>query len=127
MRRRRFLTNALSASLLPALPTRGDSAPGNTPRLGLTLWSYQIRWRNRKRAEKRPGWENALDVLDHCRELGAGCLQIGVRGWTSDFAGRVRDRREDCGIALEGQIGLPREEVDVLRSFRYARETLGFE
>lgn len=94
--------------------------------MGLTIWSYRIRWgaRDGDRVEQA-GWRDALDVLDHCRELGAGCLQIGVRGWTEDFAGRVRERRESLGIALEGQIGLPRRDEDLPRfeaEIRAARE-----
>lgn len=81
--------------------------------MGITMASYMIRWGNRKERILQPGWENALDVLDHCQDLGAGCLQIGVRGWTSDFAGEVRRKRESLGIALEGQLGLPWDETSL--------------
>lgn len=75
--------------------------------MGITMASYMIRWRNRKDTTIQPAWKDALDVLDHCQDLGAGCLQVSVRGWTSDFAGDVREKRESLGIALEGQLGLP--------------------
>ena len=83
-------------------------------KLGLSIASY--RRSDRFYSDQFPAWKNALDVLDHCQSLGAGCLQIGVRGWTRDFAGKVREKRESLGIALEGQIGLPRSE-DQLAAF----------
>ena len=122
MNRRTFLTTAAlagAASVVPAAPTSGK-------RLGITLWSYNIRWRNRTTPiSGQPAWRDALDVLEHCKELGAGCLQIGVRGWSQDFANRVRDQRESFGIHLEGQIGLPHKDADLSRfeaDLRAARE-----
>lgn len=94
-------------------------------RLGLTIASYSIRWGSKVKSGRFPGWSSALDVLEHCRKLGAGCLQIGVGGWETGFAGKVRDKRESLGIALEGQIGLPRDDGDAARfesSVRAAKE-----
>ena len=114
MERRTFLktsTLALGAGAqgLPSL----NGGEKYSRKLGLTIWSYNIRWRKRSPEAKKPGWRDALDVLDHCHEIGAGCLQIGVKKWTEDFAGKVREKREDLGIALEGQIGLPWKDSDV--------------
>jgi sugar phosphate isomerase/epimerase len=70
-----------------------------------------------------------LDVLDHCKSLNAGCLQIGVRGWTRDFAGKVRERRENLDIRLEGQVSLPRKDSDMDRfdkTVRMAKEAGAF-
>ena len=90
--------------------------------MGLTIWSYNIRWRNRSPNGRKSGWRNALDVLDHCRDLGTGCLQIGAQGWQKDFVRQVRDKRENLGIAIEGQIGLPRNKQDL---GRFEAEMLG--
>ncbi len=109
MNRRIFLRTAVTAAAAAA--TGSSLAFQANKRMGLTIWSYQLRWRQKEKA----GWENALDVLDHCRDLGAGCLQIGVQGWSSDFAGQVRERREALDIGLEGQIGLPRKDGDLER------------
>ncbi len=111
MNRRTFIS--IVAVVAPTVSAKASTT--TTKRLGLTIWSYNIRWRNRMPDAQKPGWRNALDVLDHCQKLGAGCLQIGVRGWTEDFARQVRDKREALGIALEGQIGLPRTDGDLPR------------
>ncbi len=121
MNRRQFLlasTAALAATTLRA------AAPARGKKLGLSIASY-TRWNGKFSSERFPGWKTALEVLDHCAELGAGCLQIGVNGWTADFAGQVRTRREKLALALEGQIGLPKAEGDVAKfeaSARAAKE-----
>ncbi len=112
MNRRQFITQAsglvLSSSLL------AESKPKHRgKKLGLSIASY--RRGSRLFSAEFPAWDNALDVLNHCRDLNAGCLQIGVRGWTEDFAGKVRQRREGLGIHLEGQVSLPRRESEVDR------------
>ncbi len=89
-------------------------------RMGLTIASYSLRWRAKSGAPGRPPFLNALDVLDHLKEIAAAGLQIAVGGWTSEFAGDVRKRRESLGLYLEGQINLPRDDDDVGRFEREA-------
>jgi len=112
MNRRSFLgTGSLLLAGSAGIPAALAAAPLGR-RLGVTAWSYRIRWGQRRKPEApQPAWRDALDLLEHCAGLGAGCLQVGVRDWTADFAGRVRDRREQLGIALEGQIALPRDDA----------------
>ena len=113
MTRRSFLKTATAG--LAANAAAGITATAQTKRLGLTIWSYSHRWKQRRPDAPKPGWRNALDVLDHCHDLGAGCLQIGVRDWTNDFIGQVRNKRESLGVSLEGQVGLPRNDNDLAR------------
>ena len=113
MTRRSFLKTATAG--LAANAAAGIAAPAQTERLGLTIWSYSHRWKQRRPDAPKPGWRNALDVLDHCHDLGAGCLQIGVRDWTNDFIGQVRNKRESLGVSLEGQVGLPRNDSNLAR------------
>lgn len=117
MNRRTFLNTSLGAAALTNSPLAGAIPPVPKPSpLGITMASYMQRWRHRNHPESdRPGWKDALDVLDHCAKLRASCLQTGVSKWTEDFAGRVRDRRESLGIHLEGQIKLPWKESDIAR------------
>ncbi len=112
MKRRHFLSTTALAGAAAVVPA---SATTPVPQMGITLWSYNLRWKQRTDDPAKPGWHNALDVLDHCHQIGAGCLQIGVRQWTDDFANQVREKRESYGIALEGQIGLPWKDSDVSR------------
>ena len=109
MKRRTFLASSVATLTASELAAAGSFKQ----KMGLTIWSYGQRWRNRGQA--RESWKDALDVLEHCDSLGAGCLQIGVGGWSNDFSGKVRDRRESLGIALEGQVGLPEDKADLPR------------
>lgn len=109
MDRRQFFASSASALATASLP----AAKPCRQKLGLTIWSYGHRWRQRSKPQE--SWKDALDVLSHCDSLGAGCLQIGVRGWSQDFAGKVREKREALGIALEGQISLPKDKADLPR------------
>jgi sugar phosphate isomerase/epimerase len=113
MTRRKFLSASATGATALAIGSRASAAPAPRKRMGLSIASYMIRWRSKLKSETYPGWTDPLEVLDHCRTLGAGCLQIGVGGWQSDFAGKVRDKRESLGLALEGQIGLPKSGADV--------------
>jgi sugar phosphate isomerase/epimerase len=121
--RREFLRHSATAAVALSAPLLAADAPRK--KLGVSIATYMMRWGAKVKSTKHHGWTSALEVLDHCAKLGAGCLQIGVGGWQSDFAGKVRARREQLGIALEGQIGLPKSESDVAAfesSVRAAKE-----
>jgi len=92
-------------------------------RMGIVVHSYGNRWNSKVASNKYPGFSSALDLLDHSHHIGAGGVQVVVKGWTADFARNVRDKREKLGLYLEGSIGLPKKadevsgfEQDVIRA-----------
>lgn len=76
-------------------------------KMGIVVHSYAFRWNSKVQSAKYPGFATALDLLDHTAELGAAGIQVMVNGWDTDFAKKVRDRREKLGLYLEGSIGMP--------------------
>lgn len=123
MHRRQFLKNTAASALALSLP--GVSGFFKTQRMGIVVHSYASRWQSKTPTERYPAFANALDLLEHCHQIGAGGVQVTVNGWTDDFAKKVRDAREKTGLYLEGSIGLPRDEADVARfdnEVRRARE-----
>ena len=82
-------------------------------RLGLSTNTYGFRWRNS--TPELPALEDALGLINHCAKLGAGGVQVGVSGWTADYARNVREKIEAGGLYLEGQIALPKDEADAER------------
>lgn len=84
-------------------------------RMGIVVHSYATRWNLKAESKKYPGFENALDLLEHCYSIGAGGLQVGVRNWSKDFSKKLRDRREKLGLYLEGSIAVPANAEDVPR------------
>lgn len=83
--------------------------------MGLVVHSYGKRWMGKHSSLKFPPFENALDLMDHCRDIGVAGVQVGMDGWTSEFAGKVRGTRESYALYLEGSVTLPKSEGDVAR------------
>ena len=81
-------------------------------RMGIVVHSYAMRWNSKVESEKYPGFKDAIDLIEHCHHIGAGGVQVVVRNWSSDFAKKVRDRREKLGLFLEGSIALPKNTAD---------------
>ncbi|GAA4395449.1 hypothetical protein GCM10023187_02320 [Nibrella viscosa] len=111
--RRGFLQKAsLGAMALsfPILPELVKETP-----MGIVVHSYGMRWNSKIPSTQYPAFTNAIDLLEHCRQIGAGGAQVVVGNWTTDFAKKVRDRREKLGLYLEGSIGVPKTAADVSR------------
>jgi hypothetical protein len=103
--RRSFLKNAgmMGAMALyfpfPVLPHYLKGIP-----MGIVVHSYGARWNSKVESKTYPGFQNALDLINHCHSIGAGGVQVGVSNWSLDFAKQVRDTRENLGLYLEGRI-----------------------
>src|SRR5712671_2389768 len=82
--RRKFLQRASAAALALSFPF--GRSPFNEMRMGVVVHSYWSRWNSKTESKKYPGFTNAIQLLEHCHELGAGGLQVGVSKWTEDFA-----------------------------------------
>lgn len=111
--RRSFLQRASLATIALSLPKVPVFSSATGKRMGIVVHSYASRWHSKAESKKYPGFVNAIDLLEHCHTIGAGGVQVGVKDWTSDFAKKVRDRREQLGLYLEGSIGLPKKSEDV--------------
>jgi 3-oxoisoapionate decarboxylase len=81
--------------------------------MGIVVHSYGARWHSKVESNTYPGFDDAIDLMNHCHQIGAGGIQVGVNGWQNDFAKKVRDQRENLGMYLEGSIGLPKTKEDV--------------
>ncbi|WP_461102122.1 sugar phosphate isomerase/epimerase family protein [Spirosoma koreense] len=111
MDRRDFLQRASTGAValsLPELPTWIKDVP-----MGIVVHSYGSRWNSKVDSQKYPGFANAIDLLDHCRQIGAGGAQVVVNGWSADFAKKVREKREQSGLYLEGSISIPKTAAEV--------------
>ncbi len=120
MRRRRFIANLASAAPLP-LSALAQS-PGKTA-LGVSTASCGIRQRASSKPGNHPKFADAVEFLNYCHDsFNAAGVQIGVRDWDENgLSRRLRDRAEELGMYLEGQIALPKDESDVERFEREVR------
>ncbi|AQG79262.1 sugar phosphate isomerase/epimerase family protein [Spirosoma montaniterrae] len=112
MNRRHFLAQTAAGAL--ALSWPGLARPAPATRMGIVVHSYWQRWQAKTDSPAYPRFTNALDLLTHCHELGAGGIQVGVDGWTSDFARQIRDKCDKWGLYLEGSIALPKKPDDTV-------------
>lgn len=117
MNRRTFLQSTALAGLAA---TSCSTVPRNTPtpRLAVSTASYMVRQRFSRRKVlpvNVPVFRDPLHFIEHCHQLGASGVQIGVSDWAKNgMVYRIRDKVEEYGMVLEGQISLPqkREELD---------------
>jgi len=114
MNRRTFLYDTATATM-GALTLPSLKVPGifKEMRMGIVVHSYGSRWQSTVKSQKYPGFLNAIDLLEHCRQIGAGGMQVVVKDWTADFAKKLRDTREKSGLYLEGSIAVPRKPEDI--------------
>jgi len=98
---------------MPVLPSFGF-LPTET-RFGVAHASYMMRAFRNIPSEIYPPFENSMDFIEHCADLGFGGVQAGIRGWDKKFSKKVRKRAEKLNIYLEGQVGLPKSDTDVER------------
>lgn len=116
MDRRKFLCDTtvlgIGAMTLPFLKVPGLF---KETRMGVVVHSYGSRWQSTVKSQKYPGFLNAIDLVEHCHQIGAGGVQVVVKDWTADFAKNLRDKREKLGMYLEGSIAVPGKAGDVAK------------
>lgn len=101
-----------SGAMLVARSLLADKPIQRRKRMGIVVYSYHLRRSNRNSSKRYPPFKDAIELLERCHAIGAGGLQVGIGDWTEVFARNVRDRREELGLFLEGQIRLPKEHGD---------------
>jgi sugar phosphate isomerase/epimerase len=116
MRRRKFISTSSAGALALSMPVL-PSYPGRVAeeRFGVAEASYLMRWYRNMKSEAYPPFTSAMEMVDHCGELGFGGVQVGIRSWDSDFSKKLRKRAEELNMYLEGQIKLPKDGNDVDR------------
>jgi len=110
MDRRKFIVGAALGTVGMSFMNIPDFM--KSKRMGIVVHSYASRWNSKVESKKYPGFMNAMDLLEHSARIQAGGIQVGVTNWSQDFAKKVRDRREQLGLYVEGSIGLPKKPED---------------
>lgn len=113
--RRNFIKTASLGAMAMTFPfTSLPDSLKDVP-MGVVVHSYGARWQSKVGSQKYPAFADAIDMMEHCKKIGAGGVQVLVSGWADDFAKKVRDRREKLDLYLEGSIGLPKTPEDVAK------------
>ncbi|MDF9794882.1 sugar phosphate isomerase/epimerase [Catalinimonas alkaloidigena] len=111
--RRTFLQKAGLGAMALSLPSLNIPSLLKDLPMGIVVHSYASRWHSKHESKKYPGFYDAIQLLEHCHELGGGGVQVGVHDWTSEFSEKIRDQAEQLGLYLEGSIGLPKNPHEV--------------
>ena len=105
-----LLTSVLGA---PAQALR--SASSGRKRLGIDTFSYNIRL-GADRQLRDP-----LNFLEHCHQIGAGGVQMGIGVRDEAYIRKLRSNAEKYEMFIEGSEGLPRNQSGVERFERVVR------
>ncbi len=106
--RRQFLT---AAAALPFAMALAGAAEDRRKRLGVVQYSYALRL-SAERAAGKIGFADPLTFVEHCHELGAGGVQIGLGLRDNEYLTILRKKLETYGMYLEGTIRLPKDRAD---------------
>ena len=114
MNRRSFIETTATATLAMAAPSISSfSAPKKG--MGVASASYAFRWYSGTESKKFPPFTHSMQMLEHCKKIGASGIQAGMRNWTGEDVGKIRDKRQELGLYLEGQTSLPKDDTDLDR------------
>ncbi|WBL43906.1 TIM barrel protein [Algoriphagus halophytocola] len=106
--RRDFLKSASLGTLALALPFSSLPAFLKDMPMGIVVHSYAARWHSKADSQKYPAFDDAIELMEHSKSIGAGGIQVTLNGWSKDFGKQVRAKREQLDMYLEGSIGLPK-------------------
>jgi sugar phosphate isomerase/epimerase len=116
MERREFLKQTAAKGIgMMSLPFMKMPQTLQGKKMGVVVHSYASRWQSKINSSLYPSFINAIELLNHCHSIGAGGIQVMVRDWSQDFAKKVRDKRENLGLFIEGSIAVPTTSSDVSR------------
>jgi sugar phosphate isomerase/epimerase len=110
--RRQFLAAAAALPFAPSLA----AALGTDRRrhLGVVQYSFALRLAA-ERAAGKSGLADPLTFLEHCHELGAGGVQIGLGIREPEYLATLRKKAEAHSMDVEGTVRLPKDSTDCER------------
>ena len=94
-----------------------ERTTGRGRRMGVSVACY-VQHLGRDPGGTRP-FADALAMLRHAHEVGAGGAQLEVAGWDPALAAKIRSFAEEHALHVEGQVVLPRDPAD---RDRFARD-----
>src|SRR6266540_2040353 len=106
--RREMLAACAAAVAVPGAWAADEKRAG----LGVVIHSYGMRTAASKEHGEKPPFEDPLVFLEHCRQIGAAGVQVGIGARDREYAAKLRARVEETGTYLEGTIRLPQDRGD---------------
>lgn len=116
MHRRQFISQAVAFSALaPVFPWWQKTFKTS---MGIVVHSYAFRWQAKKASAIYPPFTDALQLLKHAHQIGAGGIQTVVNGWSPELSKSIRQYTEQHDLFIEASIALPKSssEVDIFEA-----------
>jgi len=95
---RRDFVALLAAAAVGALAERPPVA-----RMGVCFYSYG-----------RGRFKDAMEFLNHCHEIGASGVQVGL-GVDPGISAQVGEKAREWGMYVEGQVGVPKSDAEAAK------------
>jgi sugar phosphate isomerase/epimerase len=109
------IAGSLLTSVLGAPAQALRSASSGRKRLGIDTFSYNIRLRADRQLR------DPLNFLEHCHQIGAGGVQMGIGVRDEAYIRKLRSNAEKYEMFIEGSEGLPRNQSDIERFEKVVR------
>ncbi|MHB1033021.1 MAG: sugar phosphate isomerase/epimerase family protein [Pirellulales bacterium] len=114
MNRRDLLRTAAVAVVVGAGRLGAAESPRKTA-LGIVKYARQIRQASEKASNPDRDLFEPLAFLEHCRQLGAGGIQVPLGVRDGQYARDLRGRAAQYGMFIEAIVEPPRDRTDVER------------
>lgn len=109
----RMLAVSATAAVLPK-PVRAEEPPKRTA-LGLVAYCCRLRRDKLRRADNNVDLYEPHRLLEHCRQLGAGGMQVSLGVLEPNATRTLRNKAEQGGLFIEAIVGAPKEKKDLER------------
>lgn len=103
-----------SAAALPLARTHAAETDSRTG-LGLVMYCCAIRRNHLKGADAAFDLYEPTRLLDHCRKLGAGGVQVRLGVLEADASRALQQKAEDAGLYIEAIVSVPVDKTAVDR------------
>ncbi|UCG58608.1 MAG: sugar phosphate isomerase/epimerase [Phycisphaerales bacterium] len=107
------IAGGLAAATIGDLPIVCGAGQARRSRLGVAQFSYNIRLRAERSGRVKGRLADPLNFLDHCRNIGAGGVQMDIGVRDDAYTRKLRERARSYDMFVEGSTSLPRRASDV--------------
>ena len=115
--RRELLASGLA--MLPVLASGSERQDTEARPMGIVAYCYSLRLSADRAGGPHAGLNDPIAFVEHCRQRGAGGVQISLGVRDSAYTARLRDKIAALHMYLEGIVRLPKDRTD---ADRFAQE-----
>jgi len=118
MNRRQALRAMAGVGAATALLKSAQLPAAEIPRktsVGVVIYCFGLRQRAEKRRDPQADLFEPLTFLEHCRQLGAGGIQLPLGVRDADYAAKLRRQAKQYGMYIEAIANPPRDQAAVER------------